>query len=294
MCKEYWIKRGYTENEAINEIKKIQQDNSSKIKKRVKITKEYLISRGIDPVMYNRSKSIFCVEYWLKKGLTEEEAKLKISEIQRARSLKNNNHTSNKNVEYWLKKGLTEEEAKLKISEIQSTFTLAKCIEKYGEIEGQKRWKQRQEKWQKSLHENGNLHIGYSNISQELFNEILKCYSDDEKDYVFYATKNREYSLKNKCNNYYYAYDFTDLNRRKIIEFNGDIYHGNPKIFKEDDKPNPFYPDITVKELHLKDEEKMLLARDNGFNTLTIWESDYRNDKNKIIEQVLNFINNDK
>jgi len=294
LCKEYWIKRGYTEDEAVNEIKKIQQYSASKVKNYFKLTKENLLSKGIDPDTFNKNKSIFCIEYWIKRGYNENEAKTKISEIQHNISLKNKNRVSNKNVKYWQKRGFTEEEAKLKISEIQSTFTLDKCIQKYGEIDGRKRWKERQEKWQKSLHENGNLHIGYSNVSQELFNEIIKHYPEDEKDYVFYATKNREYSLKNEQGKYYYAYDFTDLNRRKIIEFNGDIYHGNPNIFKDDDRPNPFYQNMTAKDIHDKDEEKILLAKNNGFDTLTIWESDYRNNKNKTIKEALNFINNGK
>ena len=32
-----------------------------------------------------------------------------------------------------------------------------------------------------------------------------------------------------------YIYDFVDLNKRKIIEFQGDIYHVNPKLFNEFD-----------------------------------------------------------
>lgn len=52
---------------------------------------------------------------------------------------------------YWLKLGYSEEEAKEKLSERQTTFSLEKCIKKYGEEEGRKRWKKRQEKWLKSL-----------------------------------------------------------------------------------------------------------------------------------------------
>lgn len=55
------------------------------------------------------------------------------------------------NKEFWIAKGYTEAEAKILVSKSQSTFSLEKCIEKYGEIEGLERWKKRQEKWIKTL-----------------------------------------------------------------------------------------------------------------------------------------------
>ena len=55
---------------------------------------------------------------------------------------------------YWLKLGYDEETAKEKLSERQRTFTLEKCIEKYGEEEGTKIFQDRQKRWNKSLHKN--------------------------------------------------------------------------------------------------------------------------------------------
>lgn len=63
-----------------------------------------------------------------------------------------------------VKKGFTEEEAKQKVSERQATFTLEKCISKYGEEKGRKRWIERQNKWIKNYRKKS-----YSLISQELF-----------------------------------------------------------------------------------------------------------------------------
>ena len=58
--------------------------------------------------------------------------------------------------------------------------TLKKCIEKYGLEEGLKIWKNRQDKWQESLHKSHNLHVGYSKVSQKLFDEILTFYKEDK------------------------------------------------------------------------------------------------------------------
>jgi len=48
---------------------------------------------------------------------------------------------------YWTKQGFTEEEAIQKVSETQTTFSKEICIKKLGEVEGMKRWQERQEKW---------------------------------------------------------------------------------------------------------------------------------------------------
>lgn len=54
-------------------------------------------------------------------------------------------------IEYWIKQGYSKNEAKEKLKERQSTFSLEKCIQKHGEIDGKEIWKQRQEKWQNTL-----------------------------------------------------------------------------------------------------------------------------------------------
>ena len=52
---------------------------------------------------------------------------------------------------YWLKKGYTEKESKERIKERQLTFTLEKCIQKYGEIDGLKIWTERQKNWSEKV-----------------------------------------------------------------------------------------------------------------------------------------------
>ena len=62
------------------------------------------------------------------KGRTDEEI-----EHLRIKATKHDVKGRNTNqIEYWIKKGFSEEEAKMKVAERQRTFTLEKCIEKYG------------------------------------------------------------------------------------------------------------------------------------------------------------------
>ena len=175
----YWIDRGYSMEEA----KKIIHERQSKASKQIKgqrgLSREGFEEKyGKNIKSFFRKRSIWCVEYWLEKGYTEEEAKKKVSEFQtkmnERRVLKYSNKELAKKinprcVEYWLEKGYTEEEAKKTISELQRTFSLEKCIKKYGEIEGRKRWEKRQRKWQKTLNDRGFHQLGCSNVSQELF-----------------------------------------------------------------------------------------------------------------------------
>ena len=144
----------------------------------------------------------------------------------------------------------------------QSTFSKKICIEKYGEIEGLKIFTERQSKWTNSLNENGNLKSGYSKISQDLFNKLLVGYDNTEN--IKFATHNGEFKL-NKETGGIWMYDFTDIKNKKIIEFHGDMFHGNPKKYLSDDRPHPFRKNITAKEMWGKDKIKRDLAISEGF-----------------------------
>ena len=47
---------------------------------------------------------------------------------------------------------------------------------------------------------------------------------------------------------------------------------------------------IEIQYNFILDELKTKIAIENGFEVLTIWDSDYRKDKNKTIEKCLNFL----
>lgn len=100
-------------------------------------------------------------QYWIDRGWSLDEARIKISELQKDNSekftIKKHNHPENyiginsTQIEYWIKQGYSEDESKNKLKDRQTTFTLQKCLDKYGEIEGYKRWQERQDKWIKTL-----------------------------------------------------------------------------------------------------------------------------------------------
>ena len=58
---------------------------------------------------------------------------------------------------------------------------------------------------------------------------------------------------------------FTDIKNKKIIEYNGDDYHGNPNKYNFDDYPNPFRKDLTAKDIWNKDKQKKRVSRKKWF-----------------------------
>lgn len=67
---------------------------------------------------------------------------------------------------------------------------------------------------------------------------------------------------------------------KTVFEFHGDAYHGNPKVYKPNSKPNYYFPNKTAKRLYKETKEREKQIKRLGFNLITIWESDYNNPTN--------------
>lgn len=76
-----------------------------------------------------------------------------------------------------------------------------------------------------------------------------------------------------------YYVDGFDPTTKDIYEFHGDVFHGNPKKFKDQDFPNPFDKRKSAKELWDKTKYRMQALKDKGHNVFYIWESDYKQGK---------------
>ena len=82
-------------------------------------------------------------------------------------------------------------------------------------------------------------------------------------------------------------YDYVNVTSKKIIEFNGDYWHANPKKYLAEDIIGRGITRKTAKLVWDKDYKKHALAIAKGFQVLTIWESDYHFDKNATIERCI-------
>lgn len=173
-------------------------------------------------------------------------------------------------LEYYMNKGMSEEEAKVALKKRQSTFSLKKCIEKYGEEEGIRRFKERQEKWLKSLDTPENkekikqgqlkgfkstMGKGYSEISQQLFNAIRDRLPEITD--MLYATNGGEYIVD--CSPVKHPMlDFYIPSLKCWIEFDGDYWHGEKRGNQERDKKREeaikkAMPSIKLKRIRERD-----------------------------------------
>ena len=227
-----------------------------------------------------REDNYQCIEYYQKRypelSLEEQQEMLKAHKAKIAERMKD------KTIqvmckEYWVIRGYTEEEAKQIIKEnskLKHTFTLDKCINKYGGEEGKRIFEERQIKWQKSLHNRLKNNTTNGKTQSEFSNSIisiLQDFFDGEKEYLIGK----------------YSYDFRFQN--KLIEFNGDYWHANPIIYDENfvNKTTK----LTAKQIWQKDGIKKKYAEDCGYKLLVIWEKDYRDDVSATINKCMNFLN---
>jgi len=147
---------------------------------------------------------------------------------------------------------------------------------KYGDIEGTKKWTEYVK----------NKSVGHSKTADNLFNEFYNSYENKE-DIVFTAFKNKEYGLV--YNDSYYKYDYVNLTRSKVIEFNGDVFHANPRKYLAEDTPHPFNKGINARDIWEKDRIKNNAIKNEGFELLVIWEDELK-DKDLVLEKMNEFI----
>lgn len=278
LCQEYWINKGYSKEDAIKEISKQQKKSSNCVKTYHGKSKKMLKEKGYSDEEIKR----ICltpsnVEFWVNKGYSEGDAKTMVSKNQSnaAQHVDYEKRLIPQKTQYWVNKGYSEDEAKIKVSEVQSTFSLKKCIQKYGEEEGKTRFTERQDKWLSNYTRNN-----FSKISQELFWAIIET-GELVNDEIYFATykygelddsgTNNEYRLK--LNTSLVLPDFFVKNRNKIIEFDGTYYH----------RPTP--------ENVLRESKRDKNIIDSGYMVFHVSESDYKRNKQEIIDKCLEFLN---
>ena len=78
---------------------------------------------------------------------------------------------------------------------------------------------------------------------------------------------------------------------QKCIEFNGDFWHANPLIYEADDSINlRGTKKKKASEIWDADIKKLNIIRERGYNVLVVWESDFVNRRESIIEETVKWI----
>lgn len=183
-------------------------------------------------------------------------------------------------------------------------------IEKLGRIEGEKTYK---EICNKKAHTLQNYIKRYGNKKEAIEKlkqffakiESNKFSSEFEREFVaeivsrcagldlgfskvYSILNNEQYGLWSKKLQKLIKLDLVILDINACIEFNGNYWHCNPKMYTE----SFIHPVIkkAAKDIWKLDEYKEQDIREAGFNFLTVWELDYKNDKDKTIRDVMKWI----
>ena len=321
---EYWMSKGYSEEESNKMIEKSKKENSI-------YCKEYWIKRGFSEdesirisEKTKRENSQWCKEYWIKRGFSEDESLLKIKEIQKRNSLKRDRESYDNmlnpyQVEYWMSKGLTDKneiELKIKEHKIKTNSYLSLSDEKY-ELMMNNRSKTY---YSKTDEERKNINLSRGRTNEQLIKKFGKEYVDKIHEHL----KNRNYfrrfskisekffnELQDKVSEKlifgkdekWIRYDknkgyFIDLlveGTNKIIEFNGDFYHANPELYESNDIITISKEKILlVKDIWESDKLKISALNNLGYDVLIIWENDINNNKEVELNKCINFIKNNK
>ena len=293
---EYWVKvKGYSEAEAIKYLK----DKHERSTKNANETKKKLMDENPE----RRFLGGYGKRKWELMGYSPEEAQRKYEEIRDTREPKLKESLSKVDwsgkrkgqIEYWLNKGYTKEEAKVKVKESQSTFTLEKCIKKYGKEKGTKIFRERQIQWSTLIEEkyqNGEFtrfcKNNWSKTEEDFIKELVKSLELKESEYNS-SVNGRQFFRNFKEVGKTLAYDFRY--KKKIIEFNGDYWHCNPALYEADYFNKSLQ--CTAKEKWEFDEWKISLVKNEGYQVLTVWESDWNENPKQTIEKCIKFINKD-
>jgi hypothetical protein len=174
---------------------------------------------------------------------------------------------------------MSKEDAIKALKNRQTTFSLEKCIKKYGEEKGLEVFNNRQKKWisklKNTFSKNGYNHLFQSKLARDIIETI------NNKLNINVIT---EKPLSYKENTYSYDLEYN----MHIIEINGDYWHCNPKFYDKD-----FFnknKQLTAQEIWKIDKNKKQCAIKHGYKYLVIWENDYNTNPEKIINKCIKFL----
>lgn len=263
-----WIKKGYSDEEAKRKVEEYQLDSKEK----------------------NMYRSPRKLQHWIDKGYSESDAKIMLSRFQDNKSLSkleskygsidvalkkykgniNNikpaaikSKYSVRSKMYWIDQGYSESDAKCLAGNLQRR-DLAYFIEKHGEYEGTKKYKD----WtSQTINSCG----GISKESVDFFTELKSKISDFHKGNIIFG-KN-EFKIEHN-NGKYFKYDFTIVDLNVIVEYHGIAWHPKSRIDESWVHPHGLY---SCTEKYDLDQYKIKIAEQNGFKVFTVFSDELNN-----------------
>jgi hypothetical protein len=277
-CLNYYLVRGYTEDEANVLIAELQKEVSKK-GDRPEVTKKRVESwkRNNSEIKTKRGR-----DFYRLKGLSEDEIEEKFQKRNEKWMNSLESYIEKTGDNFHERKGMTREqwidrfgiEHTEKIWESRSPwknvenlygvsfseymedkkFSKKNWIKKYGEEVA--------EEMMIDLNKRKPYTLKSANVSkmESLFGETL---SEDWKSQIFFKESGKRY-----------LYDFYNEKEKRIIEFQGEYWHCDPRKYSED-----YFHTIkqmTAKEIWEYDAKKRKIAENLGWTVEYMWEHDFR------------------
>jgi len=235
-------------------------------------------------------------DYWIKKGLTEDEVDKYFEYLKERRRIGIRNSVKFKMKDrcptqkgYWIKKGFTEEEAIKKLKDRQTTNSVT-AIQKRNNCsleEAEQIRKNITDKWQNTLNSKSEEEKRSINRRRIPKNRSNVTISKAENELAKLLNCKQQLVLKRDDFPGHYVYDLYKGN--KIIEYNGDYWHCNPNKFLKD----YFNEQVgcTAEKIWKKDSYKIERAKELGYDVLVVWECDFKKNKQHLIKECEAFLN---
>jgi hypothetical protein len=259
--KEYWLEKGYSEEESTNKVKEYQKENSNKFVKKILE----------NPDKY-KDRTITQVEYWVKNGFSKEDSIKKIKANQDKSS-----------IEFFIKK-YGEEEGTIRymdrLKQLSYTSSKKYYTDKYGSDKGNSIYTEIIKR----------RTIGFNRSSKEAFRFLLPIYKflrkcDIDKKEIYWGVGSSSEWFINS-NNCLFFYDFTIPSLKIVIEFHGIAFHP-----KENEYNWVSIYGETYEYKYNIDKLKKEIAEKNGFQYFHIYSDEDINAKQiEIIEYIKKII----
>lgn len=208
---------------------------------------------------YNDSRAV-TLKNMIKRWGEEEGAK-KFSNYCKKQSY-------TKSIDYYIEQfGEVEGPKKFNEVNLKKAQTLENMVKKYGQEEGLQRYHDYKNK----------LKIFHSKEASDIFEEL-----DKEFKTLEFLPKTREFSIANRFFDCYHRESNT------VIEYNGDIWHANPKKFKDKFEFEKKYQSFNLNYDYIRgvNFQKEKLVESEGARLIILWESYYKTHKSTIIKEL--------
>lgn len=283
--KEYWINKGFSEDESINKIKEYGKNKAT--------SKEGFINRhGIDEGLKKLNKFKESSKHTKEKFISKfgkEEGSLKWNEYLKTKDSMSLNWALNKaNGDIELANKIKKERNE-SVSSNSYNFLLKKFNFNEDAL------------LTEYIRRSKNIkHHSFGRASKESLKYFIPLYKRlrkmglERKDICIGVKGSYEFRIVDKEKKKTYLYDFTIKSKGIIIEYNGERFHPNYEKYSieylnENWKPIRFFNKSTNDAHHYinLDKEKIKIAEQNNFNVLILWSSDSFKINNNKIEKFL-------